>query len=165
MRFFIPLILLSSNLFALEAGDILGFWFISQSPSERVGIAEIAQKDGKFYANAFAYRDKRSSKPRDEKNPDPNLRHRTLSEVILIYGLKFDGESWGEGKIYNPENGKCYHLKGKLSEDGQSLMWRASMDKGGVLGRNIIWKKINDPTEYKHFQLPRKTLEANIPQG
>ena len=164
MRFFLPLILLSSNLFAVEPQDILGFWFISQSPSGRVGVAEIAQKDEQFYANAFAYRDKRSSKPRDEKNPNPNLRHRTLSEVILIYGLCFDGESWSEGKIYNPENGKSYHLKGKLSEDKQSLTWRASMDKSGVLGRTIIWKKINDPTEYQHFQLPRNILEANIPK-
>ena len=165
MRFLVPFILvLSSNLFASEANDILGFWFISQSPSQRVGIAEIAEKDGKFYANAFAYRDKRSTKPRDIKNPDPSLRNRTLSEVILIYGLVFDGESWVEGKIYNPENGKSYHLSGKLSKDRQSLMWRASIDKTGVLGKNIVWKKINDPSEYTSFQCPRPVLEANIPK-
>ncbi|MGL5722754.1 MAG: DUF2147 domain-containing protein [Brevinema sp.] len=163
MRFFILFILLSANLHAVEASDIMGFWFISRSPSPRVGVAEIAQKDEKFYANAFAYRDKRTTNPLDEKNPNPDLRHRPLSEVVLIHGLEFDGENWINGRIYNPENGKFYHLKGSLSEDKQSITWRASIDKLGVLGRNVVWQKLDDPSEYKHFQLPKERIEANIP--
>ncbi|MGL5255238.1 MAG: DUF2147 domain-containing protein [Brevinema sp.] len=163
MYFTFLLILLSTNLYAVEASDILGFWFISRSPSERVGVAEIFEKDGRYYANAFAYRDKRKSEPRDVKNPNADLRHRLLSEVILIYNLKFDGETWADGRIYNPENGKSYYLKGTISDDKDSLIWRASIDRHGVFGRNIIWKKLPNPEEYKYLQLPKSTLEANIP--
>jgi len=54
----------------------------------------------------------------DRKNPDPTLRARALCGLTIITGLKPLGDNhWGEGRIYNPDDGKTYNVVGELVSD------------------------------------------------
>lgn len=48
----------------------------------------------------------------DSNNPDPSLRTRPICGIQIISGLKPQSDgSWGEGRVYNPENGKTYDME------------------------------------------------------
>jgi uncharacterized protein (DUF2147 family) len=83
--------------------------------------------------------DENGTVPRDDNNPDPGLRARTICGLTIITGLKpqRDG-SWGQGKVYNPDNGSTYDMEIRrqapdvvkvtgymgLKLFGQSMDWR-----------------------------------------
>lgn len=54
----------------------------------------------------------------DRKNPDPSLRDRELCGLTIITGLKPLGDNhWGDGRFYNPDDGKTYNVVGELVSD------------------------------------------------
>jgi hypothetical protein len=95
-----------SQLFAVEANDILGYWY---GPSDKNGrsvvIRFFKEKDETFsaVAVAFVYKEdeilekKLSDKPADRKN-----RAKALGEITKLYDMKFVSGEWKNGKIHNP---------------------------------------------------------------
>jgi Uncharacterized protein conserved in bacteria (DUF2147) len=81
--------------------------------------------------------------PRDRNNPDASLRSRPICGLTIISGLKpqRDG-SWGEGRVYNPDNGSTYDMEIRrqapdvvkvtgymgLKLFGQSMDWHRAPD-------------------------------------
>jgi uncharacterized protein (DUF2147 family) len=60
---------------------------------------------------------------KDTKNPDQSLRSRNIIGILSVTGLKWDGEEYTGGKIYNPPSGDTYKCKvwikdGKLNLRG-----------------------------------------------
>ncbi|MFC0012663.1 DUF2147 domain-containing protein [Devosia nitrariae] len=54
----------------------------------------------------------------DRKNPEPSLRKRELCGLTIITGLKALGDNhWGDGRFYNPDDGKIYNVAGELVSD------------------------------------------------
>lgn len=161
------------SLFAqLKGGDILGLWYAPAEGDGSVPVVEIFENEGKYYAYGFMFKPGtgpvRTVTPTDEKNPDPSLRTRPRTEVVFLYDVKFNAakQEWGEGEIYNPLEGKYFYVpSGKLSKDGSTLNWRASIDKGGALGKTIKWVRIDTPQDYAKEKRPaRGTLINNIPE-
>jgi len=75
-----------------------------------------------LWGNKIVERDGRTSK-KDAKNPDEKLRSRNIIGIISVTGLKWDGEEYTDGHIYNPPSGDTYKCKvwikaGKLSLRG-----------------------------------------------
>ena len=63
-------------------------------------------------------RDNAGDLVRDRKNPDPALRDRELCGMTIITGLKPLGDNhWGEGRFYNPDDGKTYNITAELVSD------------------------------------------------
>ncbi|MGL5722272.1 MAG: DUF2147 domain-containing protein [Brevinema sp.] len=147
---------------AAEANDIVGLWYMPKDKKGRVSVAEVFEKNGKYYAYAFAYQDKSVGTDTDVKNPDAALQSRPMSEVVFIYELTYDNGSWKDGEIYNPDNGKYFHLAGKITSKGV-LEWRASIDAAGLFGSTIVWRPVTKPSEYDQFKPARATIDANIP--
>jgi uncharacterized protein (DUF2147 family) len=55
----------------------------------------------------------------DVKNPDPTLRDRPI-EGLVIMKLKPTGPGrWGEGYVYNPDDGRSYKASASLAPDGR----------------------------------------------
>ena len=65
--------------------------------------------------------------------------------------MEFVNGEWKNGRIYNPDDGKTYHAKLTLSDNGTEIKIRASADGAGIFGKNIIWQKLpsGDATKYK----------------
>jgi uncharacterized protein (DUF2147 family) len=51
---------------------------------------------------------------KDENNPDPSKRNRSLLGIPILINMKPSGNGW-EGEVYNAENGKTYDSNIKLA--------------------------------------------------
>lgn len=84
-----------------------------------------------------------SGKPkRDSKNPDENLRSRTIVGTVILKGLSYDKDedNWSGGKIYDPATGKTYKVVCNF-ESEKKLKVRGYI---GIptFGRTLYWTKI-----------------------
>lgn len=61
--------------------------------------------------------------------------------LMILWGLKQDGDEWAGGHIMDPKNGKTYKCKMKVENGGQSLKVRGYIGLS-LIGRNQIWKKL-----------------------
>lgn len=60
------------------------------------------------------------SRARDVHNRDPELRERRLLGLQIMSGFRPTGANeWGEGEIYNPDDGRIYEPSLTLREDGK----------------------------------------------
>jgi uncharacterized protein (DUF2147 family) len=57
----------------------------------------------------------------DTKNPDPNLRSRSLKGIVLIKGLVWDNGQWSGGTLYDGSSGSTYQCKAEI-KDGVLLL-------------------------------------------
>lgn len=55
---------------------------------------------------------------KDTKNPNPALRSRSLKNVVIITGLRWDDGEWNGGSIYDASSGRTYNCKARI-EDGK----------------------------------------------
>ena len=55
----------------------------------------------------------------DRLNPDPNLRHRPLCGLTIIWGLRSEGpDHWSNGSLYDPQDGNTYDLTAERTAPG-----------------------------------------------
>ena len=65
--------------------------------------------------------------------------NKPVEGLVIIRGMKAEGEMLVGGQVLDPESGKFYY--GKISLKNGQLVLRGSLDKRGFLGRNQIWVK------------------------
>ncbi len=74
----------------------------------------------------------------DIKNSNPALRTRPLLGLTILRGLRRKGaRSWGDGRIYNPDEGVDYRAQMTIAEDG-NLHVRAYV-LTPILGKTFVW--------------------------
>lgn len=74
----------------------------------------------------------------DRLNSDAALRTRPVMGLAILTGLRYAGNnSWQDGTIYSPANGKSFPCKLTLGSDGS-----LNVSVGGsVFGRTVIWTR------------------------
>jgi uncharacterized protein (DUF2147 family) len=78
---------------------------------------------------------------KDDKNPDPKLRTRSVVGVVIMSGARKTGENTWKGKLYNTQDGETYNGtvtvvdKGHLKLEGCVL--------GGLICQGPTWTRIN----------------------
>lgn len=134
---------------ALLAGDgdaILGHWF---TPEEESTI-EIYRR-GDFYCGkivdlkekVYGADDPMAGQVKvDRNNPDKSRRGDPAIGIELMAGFTFKGGRWSGGTVYDPNNGKTYKCKIKLSgEDRLEVRGYVGIP---AFGRTSIWKRKKD---------------------
>ncbi len=90
---------------ARAASPVEGFW----RTAEGDGLVEIkpcgATLCGYLVDHAKL---KTNAGAMDEMNANPAMRTRPMMDMLLLASFKGGPQSWTDGKIYNPENGKTY---------------------------------------------------------
>ena len=158
--------------FAFGEG-ITGLWRTTADPQGNIPIANLFEKDNKFYAVFFSFSSdnkifkslkefKNAENPKDTENPDESLRDRYQRDILVVSSLEKKGNKLKNGKIYNPKSGKYYYFKGKILEDENKIVWKASIDKGGVFGKKFIWEREKPAKIYKLFEHSQKDLESLV---
>lgn len=129
----IPLFAQTNN---LQQGDaIIGQWI---NPDKSAKF-DIYKKNGKYFGKII-WGNSRDTK--DSKNPDPNLKKRDLIGLTILNDLVFeDRNTWINGTIYDPNDGKTYTCKLTLTSTN-------TLDVRGFLGvslfgRTETWTKTN----------------------
>jgi uncharacterized protein (DUF2147 family) len=136
---FAPLALLTVALCAPAAAapDVTGIWITDDGE----GAVEILpcgeQRCGRIIWLKDPVDD--AGQPvRDSKNPSPTERRRPLCGAPIIAGLKRQSDdSWDEGSIYDPEEGKSYRLMLKL--EGQQRLQVTGYIGLKALGETVVW--------------------------
>jgi uncharacterized protein (DUF2147 family) len=91
--------------------DITGVWLTDDGE----GAVEI-QPCGEQRCGRIVWmknpRDEHGRIPTDQNNRDPKLRSRKICGLTIIDGLKHQSDGgWGEGHVYNPDNGQTYGVE------------------------------------------------------
>lgn len=127
---FIYLLFLSffASLTSSPADQIVGkFWV-----NEKTGKIEI-YKCGDNYCGKIIWR---QDARKDSKNPDKNLRNRSVIGIDFLKDFKYNPSKkvWSGGTVYSIDNGKTYKGKLWLTNENQTLKMR------GFIGFSLLGK-------------------------
>lgn len=86
---------ISTQAFAANADDILGVWW---SPEQKTKV-EITKEDNKYVGRIIAIR---------PEAKDKKIEGQSLLNYPILKNFEFKSDSWKEGTIFDPENGKTY---------------------------------------------------------
>ncbi len=59
----------------------------------------------------------------------------------ILWGMRPDGDEWNGGAILDPDNGKVYKAKMKLTDNGKTLIVRGFIGFS-FLGRSQAWTRV-----------------------
>jgi uncharacterized protein (DUF2147 family) len=129
--------LLGTQLASAQSDKIEGVW-LNEEKDAKIQIYKA--KDGKFYGKIVWLKDPlKNGKPKtDEKNPKGNLKTQPLVELVILKGFEADGNTYDDGTIYDPENGKTYDCK--MTYKGKTLAIRGYIGLS-LFGRTTIWER------------------------
>ena len=135
----IATLLFSGVLTAQKATDIVGIWW----NEEKDGRVEVYQKGDKFYGKVEYVKknvNPDGSKPkRDLKNPDPAKRKRVIQGCVILKGLKWTGDEWEGGEIYDTKSGSTYSCFARMNPNG-TLYFKGYIGFS-LIGRSTTWTR------------------------
>jgi uncharacterized protein (DUF2147 family) len=80
---------------------------------------------------------------RDDKNPDPGARGKTIIGLVVLHGLKqldAEGRQWVGGTIYDPVSARTYACNARL--DGDDRLFLRGFWGIQLLGRTTTWTRV-----------------------
>lgn len=141
IKFLTSVLLLSLCQFSF-AEDISGLWqSIDDKTGAPKGIVKITKDpDGTYTGTVTKVTPRVGYKPKEfcVNCPAP-YTNKPIIGLNVIHGLKHkDGDNYEDGKILDPNSGKIYSLKAKLSSNGKKLVLRGYIGIA-ILGRSQTW--------------------------
>jgi uncharacterized protein (DUF2147 family) len=127
--------------FAQEADKIAGIWWNDEKTSK----IEVKKVDGK-YIGTIVYmipeKYENGQPPKDDENPDPALRNRSIVGLQILAGFEYDAKKkeWKNGTIYDPKSGNTYDCYAWLEND-ELLKLKGFVAGIRLLGRSSEWYK------------------------
>lgn len=127
--------------FAQEADKIAGIWWNDEKTSK----IEVKKVDGK-YIGTIVYmipeKYENGLPPKDDENPDPALRERSIVGLQILAGFEYDSKKkeWKNGTIYDPKSGNTYDCYAWMDSD-DVLNLKGFVAGIRLLGRSSEWYK------------------------
>ena len=132
-------LILWSLLWLIQTAPVTGTW-VSIDDETGVEKSEITlyESEGKLYGKV-----KRLLLPEDQGKLCVNCKgaekNKPIEGLVILKGLSKDGETWTDGKIMDPANGKNYDCTISL-ENSNTLKVRGYLGFS-FLGRTQTWKR------------------------
>ena len=120
-----------------QSDKIEGVW-LNEEKDAKIQIYKA--RDGKFYGKIVWLKDPmENGKPKtDKKNPKDQLKAQPLVELVILKGFNMDGNTYEDGTIYDPNNGKTYDCK--MTYKGKTLAIRGFIGLS-LFGRTTVWQR------------------------
>jgi len=120
-----------------QSDKIEGVW-LNEEKDAKIQIYKA--RDGKFYGKIVWLKDPtENGKPKtDKKNPKDQMKTQPLVELVILKGFNMDGNTYEDGTIYDPNNGKTYDCK--MTYKGKTLAIRGFIGLS-LFGRTTIWER------------------------
>ena len=132
-------VLVAINVNAAESTPI-GLWkTIDDNTGQPRGLVRIREVNGRYEGRV----EKGFPRP-DEKEPprcdkcDGARRNQPVLGMTILWGLTKQGDEYQNGEILDPESGKIYRAKMKLTDGGNKLEVRGFIGIS-LLGRSQVW--------------------------
>lgn len=117
----------------------VGFWnTIDDQDGRPTAIVEIREVNGQLVGTVrgllvpATHEDSVCTKCTDERKDQP------VVGMEIMRHMRPDGDEWSGGDILDPENGKVYRAKMKLTDDGKKLVLRGYIGIP-MFGRSQTW--------------------------
>ena len=124
---------------AQQADAIVGKWY-TQDKDAHVEIF----KEGEVYHGKMVWLKEptENGKPKvDKNNTDKAKRDRPILGMRLLSDFVHDGDTWEDGTIYDPRNGKSYSCTIKLL-DKDKIEVRGYVGIA-AFGKTVEWTRVN----------------------
>lgn len=104
-------------------------------------IVKVWENKGKYYARVqkvfFLPDDSRICDKCDGKR-----KNKPIEGMVIMWGVEQKGKNrWDGGRILDPENGKIYRVKLRLTDNGKKMKVRGYIGFS-LLGRTQIWHRL-----------------------
>ena len=123
-----------------DNSDIHGLWLESKKQKVAVWIEDC---DGGLCGRIYWLKKpltKDGLAKRDPRNPNAALRDRPLCGLKTLSGFRrVDEDTWSDGQIYNPKDGRTFSSTIKLKDDG-SLKIRGYVGIS-LFGKTLTWQR------------------------
>jgi uncharacterized protein (DUF2147 family) len=141
---FLQLFLIAASMLGIQAmahaqtDKIEGFWYNDVKDAK---IQIYRGNDNKFYGKIIWLKDPvENGKPKmDKKNPKDKFKTQPLVGLIILRGFKGDENTYDDGTIYDPQNGKTYDCT--ITYKGPKLSIRGYIGIS-LFGRTTVWERV-----------------------
>ena len=135
---FITLFFTSAATVFAQTGDIQGVWLNSDKDA-KVQIYKAGETySGKIIWIRDMYEADGKTLKKDSKNPNDNLKTRTILNLNILGGFNYVGDEWKGGQLYDPKTGKTYKSTMKLR--GAMLEIRGYVGSP-IFGKTTVWTR------------------------
>ena len=118
-----------------KAGDVVGNYMNQEGEA----IIKIYETSGKYFGKLIWIK---NPDRLDENNPDPKKRTQKRLGLVIMNNFVFDGDdTWEDGTIYDPKNGKTYDCK--VTRDAKGNLDIRGFIGISLLGRTTHWTKVD----------------------
>ncbi|MDI9240340.1 DUF2147 domain-containing protein [Lysobacter sp. LF1] len=136
----LALLLLALPMVSFAQNTPVGTWTtIDDKTDKPKSVVEIYQaKDGSLAGrvNEILQSDRGPNPVCDKCSGD--RKDKPVKGMVILWGIRQDGESWEGGKILDPASGKVYSVRVTPIEGGKKLEVRGYIGFS-MLGRNQVW--------------------------
>jgi uncharacterized protein (DUF2147 family) len=123
-----------------QSASPIGLWkSIDDVSGKPRALIRITESKGTLQGKIEKLFSPSSENPKCEKC-EGALKNAPVIGLVILSGLKRDGAEYGGGQIIDPESGKVYSSKIRLSDDGKKLDVRGFMGVS-LLGRSQTWER------------------------
>ncbi|MEO7998335.1 MAG: DUF2147 domain-containing protein [Gemmatimonadaceae bacterium] len=138
--FFVVGLLYVPQLLSAQSSPV-GLWrTISDVDGKPSAIVEITEENGIVSGAVKRSLIESDSSPRVCHKCSGELKERPVVGMRILTGLHLDGSEWRGGTILDPDSGKIYKAKLRVSDDGESLVLRGFIGFS-LLGRSQTWHR------------------------
>lgn len=132
---------LSFSTIALAANSPVGTWkTIDDKTHKTRSIVKITESKGELKGTILKVFKQPGDTGYCRKCPG-RFKDKPVKGLQIMWGLKKTGKNtWGNGRILDPKNGKIYSCKVVLADNNRSLQMRGYLGFA-LLGRTQIWKR------------------------
>ena len=139
LLFLCCLLFSASMAFGQSADKIVGIWVPAKGTSQ---VRIFKATNGKYYGKVEWLKEDKDKL--DVNNPDVKMRDKKIWGLMILKDFSYNTQKnrWEGGTVYDPDNGKTYHLKLTLSPDGRKLDVRGYIGTP-LFGRSQTWMRSN----------------------
>jgi uncharacterized protein (DUF2147 family) len=124
----------------VQSQGVIGKWkTVDDETGKPKSVVEIYEKSGKIYGKIIEIfeADKRNRVCEDCSGEDKN---KPILGMVIIKGLRKDGNEYGDGQILDPKNGKLY--KCVITLEGNDKLKLRGYIGVSLFGRTQYWSRV-----------------------